>query len=231
MTKRIQLLIIALAVVAMLLLMAACRGDSNANREDPAKPPAPVSGSEGASGTDDFKDGNGNGAGSENSKDGFGFEDLADMVFTFSSGVGAWSTELQIQPDGSFVGKYHDTDMGDTGEGYPGGTVYFCSFSGRFSSLEKTGEYEYSMICESITQEGTPGDEEIKDGVRYITSTPYGFEDANEFLLYLPGRKTADLPENFLWWVGAPRGIVFENVDTLEFYGLYNVAGEMGFSY
>jgi hypothetical protein len=159
------------------------------------------------------------------------FSDLSDMTFWFGSGVGAWSTELTIHPDGSFNGYYHDYDMGDTGSDYPNGTLYVCYFNGRFTSLNKTGDYKYSMTCESLTQEGTAGEEEIIDGIRYITSTPYGFDNADEFILCLPGQRVDELPEELLRWVSMPRSLNFENIEVLDFWALYNVGGEQGFSW
>lgn len=160
------------------------------------------------------------------------FSDLTDMTFIFASGVGAWCTEVELFSDGTFNGAHYDSDMGSTDPDYPSGTRYYCSFSGVFSSLTKTGDYEYTMKCESIVQEGIEGEEEIdEDGIRYITSYPYGFDDADEIKIYLPGKKIDELPEGFLSWVGMPRSTNFEDMDVLPFYGLYNVAGEQGFSY
>lgn len=159
------------------------------------------------------------------------YSDLTGMMFWFGSGVGAWSTEVSIHPDGSFTGYFHDSEMGSFGEDYPNGTCYECHFSGAFSPLEKISDFEYAMKCISLTQEGSPGDEEIRDdGVKYIVSTPYGFDDADEFVLYLPGKSAEDLPEGFMLWVCLPRGIDYESVDVLNFWGLYNVGGEQGFS-
>lgn len=159
------------------------------------------------------------------------FADLADLEFNFLSGVGAWGTSVQIHPDGTFSGSFHDSNAGSTGDGYPNGTRYYCSFSGQFSELRKTGDYEYTMKCESLTQEGTPGEVEIaeEEGVRYITSTPYGFDDADVFLLYLPGKKADELPEEFLEWLAMPRMLDFDTIDVLDLYGLYNVGGKQGF--
>ena len=165
-------------------------------------------------------------------KDDFTYADLAGISFVFASGVGAWMTEVIIQSDGSFRGEHWDSDMGDDGPGYPNGTQYYCNFSGKFSPLIKVGPYEYTMRCESMTQEGEPGETVIAadDGIRYIISESYGFDDADIFYLYLPGRKVDDLPEMFLDWVSMPRAITFEKGDVLEFYGLYNAGGETGFS-
>ena len=159
------------------------------------------------------------------------FADLDGMVFTFASGAGAWCTEVKIMPDGTFSGFYYDADMGDTDFDYPNGTYYFCNFGGKFSPMIKTGDYEYSMKCESITQEGIAEEVEIgDDGYRYIISRPYGFDDADGFFLYLPGKKTDELPEEFITWVSMPRGIDPASFDVLPFYGLYNIEGKQGFS-
>ena len=48
---------------------------------------------------------------------------------TFASGAGGWSTELTLNPDGSFNGNYHDSEMGDTGEDYPNGSMYIASIT------------------------------------------------------------------------------------------------------
>ena len=162
--------------------------------------------------------------------DGRDYAELEGIVFTFSSGVGAWATDVVIQPDGTFYGNHYDSDMGDIGLGYPQGTRYYCDFSGKFSPPVKIGEYEYSMKCESLVLENPPGEVEIAGGVRYISSEAYGFDDADVFYLYLPGKSMDDLPIQFIDWVSMPLGIEFEKDDIMYFYGLYNVAGEFGFS-
>lgn len=53
----------------------------------------------------------------------FSYKDLKGLTFAFSSGAGAWGTVLTVLEDGSFEGNYHDTNMGDTGEEYPNGSV------------------------------------------------------------------------------------------------------------
>lgn len=155
------------------------------------------------------------------------FSDLTGLRFDFSSGAGAWNTGIEISSDGTFSGLHTDQDMGDTGPGYPNGTRYTCVFSGKFSELKKTGDYTYSMKCEALKQEGTPGKEEIEDGFRYITSEPYGFDNADEFILYLPGKKIAELPEDFIMWMHWRVNV--KSTDVMSFYGLYNVGGAKGF--
>ena len=66
--------------------------------------------------------------------------DALPLTFVFSSGAGGWFTELELQPDGSFTGSYHDSEMGEFAEDYPNGTVYVCEFSGRFEALSHPDE-------------------------------------------------------------------------------------------
>jgi len=144
--------------------------------------------------------------------------------FVFASGIGAWSTVININPDGSFTGYYHDSDMGDTGPGYPNGTRYECNFAGKFTDVKKIDNYEYSMRVKYLITEEGPLKETIEDGIRIITSTPYGFDDADGFRLYLPGKEIRNLPEGFLIWTFPER-----DKPVLSCYGLYNVNGEQGF--
>lgn len=164
-----------------------------------------------------------------NTKAEFGFDALTDRRFDFSSGAGAWNTELFINSDGTFKGLYHDSDMGDAGADYPNGTRYYCSFTGKFDNLEKVDEFTYKMKLVSLLYKEEPGKEEIIDGVRYIYSTAYGLTGGTDFYLYLPGAKLENLPEGYRGWVGY---YYLENTtDTeLPYYGLYNLKTEDGFS-
>lgn len=164
-----------------------------------------------------------------NTETDFGFDALEDRVFYFSSGAGAWWTELYIAGDGTFKGIYLDADMGDREADYPNGTEYHCSFTGKFDNLEKVDEFTYKMELVSLLYEEEPGKEEIIDGVRYIYSTAYGLTGGTDFLMYLPGAKLAELPEGYRSWVGY---YDLENTtDTeLPYYGLYNPGMEEGFS-
>lgn len=168
-------------------------------------------------------------AGQDSAEAGFTFADLADRVFYFSSGAGAWWTELRIQGDGSFEGHYQDADMGDVGDDYPNGTLYYCDFIGIFDQLEKVDDFTYKMNLSSISFKEKPAqEEEIIDGVRYIYSGAYGL-DGDEFYLYLPGSRLADLPQAYLQWVGY-YDLEAAQEEELSFYGLYNVRSEEGFS-
>ncbi len=154
------------------------------------------------------------------------------QIFTFASGAGGWGTEVHINADGTFSGHYEDSNMGDRGDGYPNGTRYECYFSGTFTDITRINDFEYSMRVATLRTEGVKDEEKIIDGVKVITADPYGFDNAGEFRLYLPGLKTSDLPQGYLDWVGWPltRGSADSSrAAALPFYGLYNVGGEQGF--
>lgn len=156
------------------------------------------------------------------------FSEFKDLEFYFSSGAGAWRTVLQIEEDGSFSGEYSDSDMGSKGEGYPNGTIYFCTFEGKFSEPVKVNDYTYSMKIEEISYENEIGTEEIIDEVLYCYSDAYGVAGSEEILIFLPGAPTAELPEEYMSWVR--NDMEDPEAQELPFYGLYNVKEQNGFS-
>lgn len=146
--------------------------------------------------------------------------------FTFASGVGAWSTSLNIHEDGSFDGNYHDSDMGDRGDDYPHGTLYYCDFSGRFGEVEKINDYTYSMKMLDIEYAQEPDTEEIKDGQKYKYTTAYGLDEANKVIVYFPDTPVDDLPEGFVNWTSRLQPY---DGNIIGYYGLYNVNEAEGF--
>lgn len=141
------------------------------------------------------------------------------------SGVGGWCTELHVATDGSFSGYYHTSVYG--GEDGNEWTVYFCDFTGRFSTPEKVNEYTYSVKLEELVKE--PAEKTItEDGVFIPDDIAVGIEGGEEFLIYLPGAPLDELPEEFLLWVTAPMMVTDEDT-TLPYYGLYNVEEQTGF--
>ncbi len=171
------------------------------------------------------------GAPAASSSEDFSFKNLEPYRFSFSSGAGGWRTELQIRGDGSFSGVYLDSNMGDTGEGYPGGTTNYCKFSGQLTAPVKVDAYTYSTKIQQIQYENEPGTEEILDGVLYQYSDVYGLEDAEDILIYLPGTPVSELSEEFLSWMhphlansGQSSG------DALPFYALNNAVHQEGFA-
>lgn len=159
----------------------------------------------------------------------FSFADLATIEFRFASGAGGWSTLLTVDADGSFYGEYYDGEMGSTGADYPYGTMYRCDFAGQFTEPVKVNEYTYSVRIGELTYEKEAGTEEIIDGVRYCYSDVYGLDGAEEILIYLPGAPLAELPEEFLSWVGYYDLSNTEETE-LPFYALNNEAQQYGFS-
>jgi len=147
--------------------------------------------------------------------------------FIFASGAGAWSTQVNIAADGTFTGQYHDSDMGNTGPDYPGGTVDQCNFTGKFEVTAKVSDYEYTLNLVSLNKEGNEGDQTIVNGILYNTvDNAYGLEGGSEFAFYLPGRSTDDLSQGFIVWASGPTGWQHTAGDTLPFWALYNVGGD-----
>lgn len=145
----------------------------------------------------------------------------------FSSGAGGWATVLTINPNGTFYGEYHDSEMGVTGEGYPNGTYYQCSFSGKFSTPLPLDEYTYISSIDTIDIKTTVGEITYKDGVKYENTTPYGLENAREVVFYLPGAPKDSLPESFLNWVTPHYAMA--SVLPAGVYGMYSFNDEAGF--
>lgn len=174
------------------------------------------------------------------------------MEMRFSSGAGAWSTFLTLRPDGSFEGKYGDTDMADGGSSYR--TIeYVCNFHGRFGDIRKVTDASWSMALEDlvIDTERPIGEEWIKGNTLYISSAPYGLSKRDDedgsiplqpgapFMLYTPeasGKPGGELygienepwPNRFWdWWPGHYN--ISESGGTLGCYGLRNMETGYGF--
>lgn len=148
------------------------------------------------------------------------------MTYVFSSGAGAWSTELELQPDGSFTGYYHDMDMGDTGDEYPDGTMYECHFSGKFNPPQQLDDLTWTMTLESLVTGEDENAVSIEDGVRHIGSVPYGISDTESFQILLPGSDISDNPDLQSWlrtYVGD------SDMTAIPCYCLYNVDQKEGF--
>lgn len=155
--------------------------------------------------------------------------DALPKEFVFASGAGAWGTMITLNPDGSFEGSYSDSDMGDSGEGYPNGSVYVCEFSGHFDDIKQVDDHTYSMTLGEVTTSKEKDEEWIEDGIRYVSSDPYGLEDGKEFLLYTPETPIEGLSEEFLSWWPNRYTQSEEPLETLSCYGLYNQKMGYGF--
>lgn len=157
--------------------------------------------------------------------------DVFPLEFVFSSGAGAWRTDIVLNQDGSFNGAYLDSDMGDRGDDYPRGTQYICDFSGQFGNIRQMDSHTYTMTLSKITAEKENGVEWIEDGILNKYSEPYGMEDGTEYLLYTPDTKIAEVPEDFLNWYPGWNFVDEDGnqPDTLSCYGIYNVKMGYGF--
>lgn len=166
------------------------------------------------------------------------------LEMRFSSGAGAWATMLTLNPDGSFVGDYLDTNVGGD---YPEQNV--CQFHGRFGKVEKLTENAWLLTLEELELDtGHDVGEEwyVTDEygtVRYISREPYGFngegwkvlEPGAQFILYSPDA-TGHEPgtelygaEDFQTWDLGLYGSLNSEMDTLGCWGLENL--EMGYGF
>ena len=172
----------------------------------------------------------------------FSFADLRALEFVFSSGAGAWSTQMRIAKDGAFTGNFHDSNMGESGPGYEYGTVYYCDFHGRFSEPVKINAYTYETHIEELSFANALGEQEIQDKILYIASAAYGLEGGETFRILLPTAPIGALPEDFKDWTrwSIPGYMDNWNVDearselpdntALGFYGFYNVEAQEVFA-
>jgi len=157
------------------------------------------------------------------------------VEFAFLSGAGAWRTVISLNRDGTFTGWYLDSEMGETGEGYPKGSAYTCDFSGKIENIEKLNEYSYKVTITDVQTNKAVGEEWIEDEIRYVASAPHGLNDpinnqeCTEFVFFLPDTPINQVPEEFLsWW---PYRYTQETArkTTLSCYGILNTATNFGF--
>ena len=155
-----------------------------------------------------------------------GFFTQIPSSYTFSSGAGAWSTELTVYSDGSFAGTFHDWDATNDIDGDPNHSVrYECSFTGRFGNVQKIDGYSYSMTLQSLNY--TPFDSYLDgDGMWHVSSDPYGLTGGQSFTVYLPGISISALPEGFQSWI-VPQ--MAAGSTTFNGYGIYNVNAQTAF--
>lgn len=161
------------------------------------------------------------------------FKSLNGMEFGFASGAGGWSSDLTFRENGTFTGSYADSDMGSTGDGYPGGTLYICEFSGKFEVANIINDNSVTLRLTELAMKNQPGEEWIEDNILYVASEPYGIAGSEEFILYFPGTPTSELTEDALSWYRMPRALSENEMPaTLPCYGLYNVTeGNTFYSY
>ena len=131
-----------------------------------------------------------------------------------------------MDANGAFAGNFHDSEMGETGEGYPNGTVYGCTFHGQLSDPEKVDETTWKVKIKVEMDEGQVP-EAIEDQIRYVTAPPYGLEKAETVMIYETGTPIEKLPEGFMSWSHMQE--VDPDAKTLPYYGIWNETDDAGF--
>lgn len=166
----------------------------------------------------------------------FSYKQFANVQFTYIPGSDAGQdiavggqTGMRIQEDGSFSASYYAMDMEDTGEDYQGGTMYYGSGFGQIAEPVRVDDYTYKAKVESITY-SEAGEESLQGDMCMVYTEVYGLEEAEEFMIYLPGKKVAQLPEAYI--KGVKEQLCDENgnlPETLPFYGIFNESTQTGF--
>ncbi len=128
------------------------------------------------------------------------FETLSKLDWEFTSGAGGWSTDMKLTPTGSFTGNFHDSEMGETGEGYPNGTLYYAAFNGQASLLEKVDDLTWKIRIDALKVEVPAGYETIEDDIRYVSAEVYGLAEGDEMTVYAPGTPVSALTDSMQMW-------------------------------
>ncbi len=131
------------------------------------------------------------------------FSQYGPLEMSFTSGAGAWGTDLSVGTDGSFTAYYHDSNMGESGDGYDS-TVYLASGKGQFGDVVRIGDYHYLTKIESVELDEKPGKEEIsvEDDwkVKYVYDNLYGITEGHYMEIFLPEMSVYELPQGFMLW-------------------------------
>ena len=147
--------------------------------------------------------------------------------FCFSSGAGGWSTDLDVNTDGSFSGNHHSVDMGEPTDDYPNGKIYTCDFNGQLAEAQKISEFVYSADMEEL-QIGEIKDPYVENGyLTVMNEDPYGLRVADKVMIYLAGMPIEDLPNGVVSWMWEeemqqgvlPYHIIYSEKDAAVFKG------------
>lgn len=122
---------------------------------------------------------------------------LVGKHFIFTSGHGGWSTYLEMGENGTFKGKYHDSEMGVTGPGYPGGTMEYCEFTAQFTNPVQINDFTYRLTISNLQYTNPAGTSEIKNETKYNYTDAHGIYKNQTMDLYLPGAPRDQLPQTY----------------------------------
>ncbi|MDR0297449.1 MAG: SH3 domain-containing protein [Streptococcaceae bacterium] len=144
------------------------------------------------------------------------FGALSTANFDFSSGAGAWATDLKINSDGTFSGEWHDADQA-------GPIMSVSDFTGKFINPRQVTPESYAFDIQYLnySKDKVVTKKDVGDGKTQVITTgypPYGFaqqqdnsgnvEVAKSVILYLTGTEAHDinggkqLNFNDYWWSG-----------------------------
>lgn len=169
------------------------------------------------------------------------FSALTGLEFFFASGAGGWSTVMTVNEDGSFRGYFHDSEMGSIGEGYPNGSLYECSFTGRLVNYSVLDSQSFSLQVSGLSYD-REGTEWIEDGVRHISANPYGLSEGCSLVFYSPDTPVSRLSDEQLMWLALSRdsgtlgmiaacnvteGYAFSSYPVYEYSGDSTIAQEL----
>ena len=177
------------------------------------------------------------GCGCSEGQDSF-FGQLAEYRWTYSTEEGGWSTDLRIQPDGSFSGTYTNVETGENKKEYPDGTIYLCEFTGRLSLVEQADENTWKIRVDELKTKDMEAEEYINNGIRYVFPEPYGISEGDVMTLLRPGIPAAEIPEEVralasLAYVSETDDtveVIDENSMTLNGWFLYSARNASGFA-
>ena len=145
---------------------------------------------------------------------------LVGKNFVFSSGSGGCGARF-LSDLMAFSGNYHNSDMGSTGPGYPGGTISESKLSGQFTRAHQVSPTLYEVYLENLQYEKPVGSSEIKDNVKYEYTEAYGISKNTRMAIYLPGTPISSMPEELRLY---SYGLIPEDSQTLP---VYVIQGDM----
>ena len=104
----------------------------------------------------------------------------------FETATDEFNLSLTMEEGGSFTG----TDVSN-GNGNP--QTRICEFTGQISNLRKVNDLQYVFSVENLSY---PDPDQItkQNGTQFVTANPFGMEERDRFLLYLPGYPITNLP-------------------------------------
>lgn len=127
-------------------------------------------------------------------------------AFGASSGAGAWGAEMDINSDGTFTYKYHDSNQGESGPGYLA-TMYVSEFVGKFSVLEQVSPTQFKLQLDYLRPSHQANESIDKDGLRTVYDEDEAYllgkpteKAVGGWTLYLPGQSTSVFNEEQRKW-------------------------------